>query len=84
MSEGNLDITSAIPEKLLQFGIEQTIKPVIELAQRCTSREEFINKLSLQYPKMETAELEELLVKAILISELQGMTDTQNESFSNG
>jgi len=68
-------IINAIPAKALQYGMEQTLKPVIELAQSTTSRDEFLGKLALQYPNMKTDELGSLLVKAIFIAELNGRLD---------
>jgi len=70
-------IIDSIPDKALQYGIEQTIKPIIELAQSTTSRDEFLSKLAMQYPNMKTDELENLLVKSIFIADLGGMLDAK-------
>ena len=73
-------IMNAIPAKALQYGIEQTLKPVIDLAQKSNSREELLNSLASLYPGMKTDALEELLMKAILIADMQGMLDANKEN----
>ena len=65
-------LSSALPDKLLQFGIEETLKPVIELAKRSDSREEFINGLAAQYPDMKTDEIQNLATKILFIAEIEG------------
>ncbi len=72
-------ITDAVPEKALQFAMEETLNPVFELAKKSTSKEEFQKGLAALYPQMKTDQLEQLLPKAILIAELEGLNRVQNE-----
>lgn len=71
-------ISSALPDKFLQFGIEETLKPVIELAKNSNSREEFINSLAVQFPKMKTDEIQNLATKVLFIAEIQGRISVGN------
>ncbi len=72
-------LSNALPDKLLQFGIEETLKPVIELAKNSNSREEFINGLALQYPEMKTDEIENLATKVLFIAEIEGRIEANQE-----
>jgi phage gp29-like protein len=65
-------LSNALPDKLLQFGIEETLRPVIELAKNSDSREEFINGLAEQFPKMKTDEIQNLATKVLFIAEIEG------------
>jgi len=65
-------INTVLPDKLLQFSIEETLKPIIELAKNSNSRDEFIDNLMKQFPKMRSDEIENLATKILLIAELQG------------
>jgi len=73
-------IADTLPDKALQFAIEETIRPVIELSQKAASREEFLNSLAKLYPDMKTDQFENLLTKALFIAELQGYTDADKET----
>ncbi len=70
-------ISNALPDKLLQFSIEQTLQPVIELAKNSNNREEFINNLAAQFPKMNSNQIEDLAAKVFFIAEIQGRIDAE-------
>jgi phage gp29-like protein len=78
LSEGSItnkiaeQLSSALPDKLLQFGIEETLKPVIELANASSSREQFLEGLASLYPAMKTEDLETIATKVFFIAELEG------------
>lgn len=73
-------VTDVLPEKYLQFGIEQTLAPVLELAKNSTGRDQFINGLASLYPKMITTDLEELASKILFIAEIEGrLADNKKE-----
>ena len=65
-------VMGALPDKLLQFGIEQTLQPVIELAKKSSSYNELKVGLAALYPKMNTNQIEELLTKVMFIAETEG------------
>lgn len=65
-------LTDALPEKLLQFQMEEVLQPVIELAKKSKSRDEFINSLASQYPKMSLKQIEDLAAKIFFIAEIEG------------
>jgi len=65
-------ISQALPDKLLQFQIEETLKPVIELANKSNSREEFIAGLYELFPKMKADEIENLATKILFIANIEG------------
>jgi phage gp29-like protein len=65
-------VTGALPDKLLQFSIEQTLKPVIELAKKSSSYDGFKNNLAALFPKMDTNQIEDMMTKVLLITELEG------------
>ncbi len=73
-------VLDALPEKLLQYGIEQTLKPVIELAKNSAGYEEFKIDLVKQFPKMETSLTEELLTKIFIIAEIEGEIDAKKDA----
>jgi hypothetical protein len=68
-------LADALPEKLLQFQLEEPLQPVLELAKNSTSRDEFIVGLAKQYPKMETKQIENLAAKVFFIAEIEGRKD---------
>ncbi len=68
---------AALPDKLMQFSIEQTLKPVIELAKNSSSYDEFKNNLAAQYPKMNDDQIQNLMTKVLFIAEVQGLADDQ-------
>jgi phage gp29-like protein len=72
-------ISNALPDKTLQFAIEQTLKPVIELAKNSNSREEFENKLIALYPKMKTDDIQNLITKVFFITECEGYAEASKE-----
>ncbi len=65
-------VMGALPDKLLQFGIEQTLQPVIELAKKSSSYDELKGGLAALYPKMNTNQIEDLLTKVMFIAEVEG------------
>ncbi|MBI1936673.1 MAG: DUF935 family protein [Ignavibacteriales bacterium] len=72
-------ITSAIPEKLLQFAAEETLRPVVELATKSNSYDDFRNKLAAQFPNMPTDQFKSMLTKVLFIAELEGRFDAQSK-----
>ncbi len=72
-------VASALPDKLMQFAMEQTLQPVIELAKNSDSREEFINNLAAQFPKMNSNQIEDLATKVFFIAEIQGRLNAEND-----
>jgi phage gp29-like protein len=68
-------ISNALPDKTLQFAIEQTLKPVIELAKNSNSREEFENGIAALYPKMKTDDIQNLITKVLFITECEGFAE---------
>jgi phage gp29-like protein len=68
-------ISNALPDKTLQFAIEQTLKPVIELAKNSNSREEFEKKVAALYPKMKTDDIQNLITKVFFITECEGYSE---------
>ncbi|MGK9477910.1 phage portal protein family protein [Melioribacter sp. OK-6-Me] len=65
-------VSGALPDKLLQFQIENTLKPVIELANKSNSRDEFIAGLYALFPDMKTDEIENLATKILFIADIEG------------
>jgi phage gp29-like protein len=70
-------ITSILPDKALQMQLEQTLKPIMDLINNAVDYSEIIEKLSQIYPKMKTTQIEDLLTKAIFLTEIQGMEDAK-------
>ncbi len=68
-------IAGSIPDKILQYQMEQTLKPIIELAKKSNSKEEFIKGLPDQYKRMDTTDLEKLLTTALFIADVEGRLD---------
>lgn len=66
------ELTSQLPDKLLQLQIESTLKPVLTLIQNGESYEKIMEELAKTYPVMSTNQLEELLTKLLFISEVIG------------
>lgn len=77
MSFKSLDpAQEALPAKLLQYQIEQTLKPVFKLIEQGATYEEIEEGLKSIYPDMKSSQLENLLTKVLFISELNGrLTD---------
>lgn len=71
-------LSSALPDKLLQFGIEETLKPVIELANASSSREQFLGGLAALYPNMKDDVLENIATKVFFIAEIEGRFSQNN------
>ena len=63
---------SNLPGRLLQLQMEQILKPVFDLVNKSSDYNEIINGLSELYPKMNTSQLQQLIEKAIFISEIYG------------
>lgn len=70
-------IASALPDKLLQFQMEEFLKPVIELSKKAKTYDEFKNQLKELHPEMNSDQLENLATKAFFISALSGRLDVQ-------
>lgn len=76
-------ITNAIPDKVMQFAMEETLRPVIELAKAATSFDEFKQELIKQFPKLDDAHIMELATKAFFIADLNGKLKVQQETFKS-
>lgn len=74
------EITNAIPDKLMQFAMEETLRPVIELAKNSNSFDEFKINLAKQYPNMDDAHVIDLATKAFFIADLEGKRRVQLEN----
>lgn len=72
------EMIDSLPAQLLQFQMEETLQPVIQLIQGGSSYEEVQNKLAELYPQMKTDQLQNLLQKTIFISELWGRANDEN------
>lgn len=70
-------IDSLEPETLQKL-IEEVLKPVLDLLKTGNSYEEIMENLYELYPDMSSEKLEELLTKAIYISELWGIVNARN------
>lgn len=70
-------LSNALPDKLLQFQMEEIMKPVFELAGKANSYDEFKNGLAALYPKMNSAQLEDMAAKVFLIADLEGKLSVQ-------
>jgi phage gp29-like protein len=73
-------LSNALPDKLLQFQMEEIMKPVFELADSSKSYDEFKKGLAALYPKMNSAQLEDLATKVFLIANLEGKLSVQKEA----
>ncbi len=73
-------LSNALPDKLLQFQMEEIMKPVFELAGKANSYDEFKNGLAALYPKMNSAQLEDMAAKVFLIADLEGKLSVQKEN----
>jgi phage gp29-like protein len=62
----------ALPAKILQMQIEQTLKPIFKLIEKGSTFEEIEEGLKSIYPEMKSSQLENLLTKVLFISELNG------------
>lgn len=65
-------LAEALPEKLLQFQIEETLQPIFDLAKKSKSRDDFLNSLAKQFPKMNSKQIEDLAAKVFFIAEIEG------------
>lgn len=66
------EMISKIPDKLLQFQMEQVLKPVFKLIKENKDYNDVLDKLAEIYPDMKTTQLESLLEKAIFVSDIWG------------
>lgn len=73
-------LSNALPDKLLQFQMEEIMKPVFELADSSKSYDEFKKGLAALYPKMNSRQLEDLATKVFLIADLEGKLSVQKEN----
>jgi len=63
---------SALPDEELQGQIETVLEPLLKYIQNGDSYETTMANLVKQHPKLDTAQLEELLARAIFVSEVWG------------
>jgi len=79
---GQIEIDKAIeklsPEKL-QAEMEGLLKPIIDLIKNGSSYEDIFTKLVATYPEMDSKGIEDLLQRAIFISELWGILNGQSD-----
>lgn len=73
-------LSNALPDKLLQFQMEEILKPVFELAGKANSYDEFKNGLAALFPKMNSTQLEDMAAKVFLIADLEGKLSVQKET----
>lgn len=73
-------LSNALPDKLLQFQMEEVMRPVFELASKSNSYDEFKNGLASLYPKMKSNQLEDMAAKVFLIADLEGKLSVQKEN----
>ena len=66
------DLVESIPPKELQAQMEGVLKPVLDLIAKGNNPEEILNLLSEAYPNMQDDALEEMLTRAIFVSESWG------------
>lgn len=66
------DLVESIPPEELQAQMEGVLKPVLDLIGKGNSPEEILNLLSEAYPNMQDDALEEMLARAIFVSESWG------------
>lgn len=77
LREGAGGWADALPDKLLQFQMEEVLQPVIELAKKSNSFEEFNKNLAAQFPTMNSQQLENLAAKVFFIAEIEGRLDAE-------
>lgn len=73
-------LSNALPDKMLQFQMEEVLKPVFELAAKSNNYNEFKNGLAALYPKMNSTQLEDMAAKVFLIADLEGKLSVQKET----
>ena len=73
------ELANSLPDKLLQFQMEEVLQPVIQLAKNSNSRDEFINGLAARFPEMETKQIEDLATKVFFIAEIEGRFDAESK-----
>ena len=73
-------IAERVTPEQLQFQAERFLKPIIGLIGRATSYSEAMEGLSELYPKMNTADLQAVLERAIFIAESVGRVSADAES----
>jgi phage gp29-like protein len=66
------DLTESIPAEELQAQMEGILKPVLDLITKGNSHEEILTALSEAYPDMQDDALEQMLTRAIFVSESWG------------
>lgn len=71
------DAMESISPEELQSQMEGVLKPIIELIKEGTSYEEIMEKLVETYPDMDTSAIEQMLSRAIFVSELWGMLNAR-------
>jgi phage gp29-like protein len=71
-------IDSITPEEL-QKQMEGVLKPIIELIEQGNSYEEIMERLIEAYPDMDTSAIEDMLARAIFISELWGRLNARKD-----
>jgi phage gp29-like protein len=71
------DAINALSDEELQKQMEGVLKPIIQLIQGGNSYEEIMEKLVETFPDMDQNALEEMLSRAIFVSELWGMLNAR-------
>lgn len=66
------DAVESIPAEEMQKQMEGVLKPIIDLIQEGNSYQDIMEKLASTYPDMDTSAIEQMLARAIFVSELWG------------
>ncbi len=66
------ELADGLSDQELQAQMEGVLKPVLELIERGESFEEILAQLAEAYPDMDTSGIEEMLGRALFVSELWG------------
>lgn len=74
----------ALAPEVLQRELEQTLRPVLDLIEQGADFEAIGDRLAEAYPQMSTGQLEELLARAIFVSDTWGRLATQRETPTDG
>lgn len=72
------DLAASITPELLQKQMEGVLKPIIDLVQAGNSAEEIMGTLAEAYPAMNTEAIEQMLARAIYVTEIWGRLNAGN------
>ena len=72
------DLAGSIDPEELQKQMEGVLKPVIDLIEKEKDYNKVLSKLAEVYPEMNTSGLEEILARAIFVTELWGRLKGQD------